>query len=435
MSSALRKLIPPIAVVLLSTAQAWAGWQVLPFTFTETLYKIRFANSDTGWVIGDKHLYKTTDGGTTWSVQDTSWSYSEALCVLNGKIVFYADYNLKKRWTSQGIRKSTDGGLTWATVDTNQFLYTDFEFPTQSVGYASAWTRNGTFVCKTTDGGDHWILLPFAFKPSKNEIQGLSFIGEKNGWAVTWDGYIFGTQDGGDSWTLQDSVKDASNNFVAMHDIQFVTLDSGWVAGGLTGQMVIGRTTNGGDHWDLPVTAGTSAQELCFLNSRLGWIVGTSNGPNYFLANTEDGGISWKSQTSQVANLLGVRSISMIDETTGYAIAMISSPSNFKVLKMSDPAAVDAAAKALPADLALEQNYPNPFNGETVIAFSLPGPQFVRLEIFNIRGERTTTLLAEQRSKGRHEIKIDAARWPAGLYWYRLQARDAQITKKFLLLR
>ena len=55
---------------------------------------------------------------------------------------------------------------------------------------------------------------------------------------------------------------------------------------------------------------------------------------------------------------------------------------------------------ALPADFALGQNYPNPFNPSTLIPYQLPAAGPVRLEVFNMLGQRLTRLVDGERSGG-----------------------------------
>ena len=50
-------------------------------------------------------------------------------------------------------------------------------------------------------------------------------------------------------------------------------------------------------------------------------------------------------------------------------------------------------ALVLPSEVGLGQNYPNPFNPSTLIPYQLSAPSPVRLEVFNILGQRVTTLV------------------------------------------
>jgi hypothetical protein len=80
------------------------------------------------------------------------------------------------------------------------------------------------------------------------------------------------------------------------------------------------------------------------------------------------------------------------------------------------------AGTELPEGFALSQNYPNPFNPSTEIAFCLPGAERVTFEVFNALGQRSATLIDEEFSAGRHSLRFDAAHFPSGVYFYRMQA-------------
>ncbi|MDZ7333497.1 MAG: DUF3160 domain-containing protein, partial [candidate division KSB1 bacterium] len=66
-----------------------------------------------------------------------------------------------------------------------------------------------------------------------------------------------------------------------------------------------------------------------------------------------------------------------------------------------------AEPKPLPKSIKLFQNYPNPFNEQTVIRFQLPRTANVRIEIYNVVGQKIRTLLFEQKTAGVHTIKWD----------------------------
>ncbi len=95
---------------------------------------------------------------------------------------------------------------------------------------------------------------------------------------------------------------------------------------------------------------------------------------------------------------------------------------------------------SLPEEYNLRQNYPNPFNPETRIEFSLPKPSFVKLDIYNILGERITTLVNEQLSAGNWSTSWDGthsngSKVASGIYFYRIETDSFVKSKKMLLLK
>jgi hypothetical protein len=95
----------------------------------------------------------------------------------------------------------------------------------------------------------------------------------------------------------------------------------------------------------------------------------------------------------------------------------------------------DENNEVLPMEYGLDQNYPNPFNPSTEFSFTLPKPSHVRLEIYNIIGQRIHTLTEGQYSAGRHTITWDSGNRASGIYFYRLATEDFVATKKMVLLK
>jgi len=89
---------------------------------------------------------------------------------------------------------------------------------------------------------------------------------------------------------------------------------------------------------------------------------------------------------------------------------------------------------------SLSDNYPNPFNPETRIGYTLAKASHVKLEIFNILGQRIKTIVDEDQTVGKKEITWDGRneqgeQVASGVYFYRLQAKDFVQTKKMVLMR
>jgi hypothetical protein len=99
-----------------------------------------------------------------------------------------------------------------------------------------------------------------------------------------------------------------------------------------------------------------------------------------------------------------------------------------------------AGAGLVPDRYALLQNYPNPFNPTTEIAFTLPAAVRVSLEIYNVLGQRVTTLAEGVLEAGEHVFEWDGTdakghTVSTGIYLYRLQAGDFVDTKKMMLMK
>jgi len=88
-----------------------------------------------------------------------------------------------------------------------------------------------------------------------------------------------------------------------------------------------------------------------------------------------------------------------------------------------------------PDQFSLKQNYPNPFNPSTVISYSLPQASDVRLEVFNLLGQRVSLLVQDRLQAGQHTATFNSAYLSSGIYIYRSQANGFTQTRKMLLVK
>jgi hypothetical protein len=165
---------------------------------------VEFANANLGWVVGldqdlghDHTVYRTTDGGDTWSPN-----------LIAGGYMFWVDFvDASRGWIGTAGRsyyRTTDGGTSW----TAGALPTYFTSPTVSDG---------------------------------------EFADAQTGWAVGWDGYLAKTTNGGISWFLQDLGTTEDHLF----DLSVVSAAEAWITGREQGtdRGFVYHTTNGGTNW------------------------------------------------------------------------------------------------------------------------------------------------------------------------------------------
>ncbi len=96
---------------------------------------------------------------------------------------------------------------------------------------------------------------------------------------------------------------------------------------------------------------------------------------------------------------------------------------------------VKSIIKTLPDNFILMQNYPNPFNPATTISFSLPAKSFVSLKIYNALGKEVSNIVSGELPAGEYKRQWNAADFPSGVYFYRMQVGTQTETKKLVLIK
>ena len=85
--------------------------------------------------------------------------------------------------------------------------------------------------------------------------------------------------------------------------------------------------------------------------------------------------------------------------------------------------------------ISLSQNYPNPFNSATTISFDLSESGPVTLSVYNMLGQKISTLVNGSLEKGRHTVRFDGEPLASGTYLYRLEAAGQVVQKQMLLAK
>ncbi|MCD6441528.1 MAG: T9SS type A sorting domain-containing protein [Candidatus Marinimicrobia bacterium] len=99
-----------------------------------------------------------------------------------------------------------------------------------------------------------------------------------------------------------------------------------------------------------------------------------------------------------------------------------------------------ADLQLLPNTFALKQNYPNPFNSSTAIRYQLPRTADVRIEVYNLIGEKVRTLYRGVQAAGYYTTDwnglSDTNRLlPSGVYIYRMISDEFTATEKMMYLK
>lgn len=116
-----------------------------------------------------------------------------------------------------------------------------------------------------------------------------------------------------------------------------------------------------------------------------------------------------------------------------YAAAVIKSDES--VLLKNNPVELNLSGTAVITEYSLEQNFPNPFNPSTKIKFQIPKDGFVSLKVYDILGNEITTLVNEEKSRGRYEVNFNGSSLANGAYIYKIQSGDFISSKKMILLK
>ncbi len=286
---------------------AWIEQQT-GYSFLQTLYCVKFFNSQTGIIGGHYSAFaRTTNGGLNWiNINNNYYNNYNSLSLINGNTGWIAgDYS-----GLEMIRKTTNAGLSWDSsyFDANTSIR-DIQFIDGNIGYLA----DNHYIKKSTNGGNNWAVI---YDMGINFTNySIFFLNSLTGWASStcYDPYsylfttkLIKTTDGGLNWLIQISDSSYENN--TCNDIQFINDNTGYISRTSLG---IFKTTNGGQNW--MNVQNNSNNPLFFLNENTGWV-----GSEYYIRKTINGGINWNSEN--VIQRVFFNGIFFINELTGWGL-------------------------------------------------------------------------------------------------------------------
>ena len=149
--------------------------------------------------------------------------------------------------------------------------------------------------------------------PQGNTLQDIKMINEQIGYAVGDAGTIIHTDNGGQSWSVQESYID-----VDLRSLSFISEYEGWVIGE---EGFLLHTTDGSSWTILNVGVNLDLYSISFTDAYHGWVSGSiidGNNSKGVVLFTSDGGKTWKKQFEEV-DKLRLHNIQFIDPWNGYA--------------------------------------------------------------------------------------------------------------------
>lgn len=373
---------------------------------------IYFTDPTNGWASQDNDLYRTTNGGVTWTTNFVSaGSHFRSIAFATPQVGFAGNlgkgsYDANTTDTNV-LYRSYDGGVTWSNVPGfaqagMAGLCSIYVLDAQDI-YGAGRVRGPAFVIQSHNGGTNWTLSNLTASNVMNGIMDIYFRDPTNGWVVGMDtnqyssppyyGRIACTTNGGATWQVQVTTTISNCYFWKMSwpsaSVGYVSLQQN----GSYSNLVYYKTTNGGATWvsnSIPETSvglytngyNFYLQGIGFVSTNEGWIGGASGLLTYppsFL-HTTNGGATWSAVGFN--DTFYINRIRFLTPSLGFAaggnlylysvpLSVITQPQSQTVVGPTNVTFSVTATGAPPFAYQWVENGTNPLAGATGATLSL----------------------------------------------------------------
>ncbi len=331
-----------------------------PIVEAPALVEIQFLNELDGWGVTETQIVRSNDGGVTWynvtppDVAETGSTVETFILDKDHAWVQKPDFN---NFPNNGLLyRTTDGGLTW-TISSTPFSGGDLSFVDVNNGWMLADLgvgagSNAVAVFQTTDSGATWTQTYSNDPNTPGAGNSLPLGGIKSdlvplnvqtAWVsgVTYSSgtvYLFRTDDGGHNWTQVNlELPAGAENFeldIDKDQMQFVTATSGFLAVRMAGnstQTAVYTTNDAGNTWTLTPTSIPNAGASDFISAEEAVIY---NGQQFYV--TRDAAHTWTTISPNIVFGDSFAKMDFVNPNIGWVITFDSTNNHRSLYRTDD---------------------------------------------------------------------------------------------------
>jgi photosystem II stability/assembly factor-like uncharacterized protein len=434
--------------------------------------EVCFNPFNSNFILGETQnggLFRTTNGGSSWSQATSGISTSENVAWV-APIIAHPTTDGTFYVARQRVYRSTNNGGNWTAISGNVNGSSSVrEMAISNSNPSIMYATSGSNVFLSVDGG-----VTFTNRTSGLPARTITSVyvhpTNENIALLTFSGFstnkVYKTTNMGTSWfSIHGNLPDSPVNdiFIYTEDVQnpntyfvgtdigvFLTQNDGinWVelTDGLPNTVIIhldyspsNQMMRAGTHGrgvyeafvDLvvPVELTSFTAEKMINKVLLNWSTATETNNLGFeverklknqewvrLAFVEGNGTTTEPKNYQYEDDY---SFLAYEGTILYRLKQVDYDGSYEY---SEQVAVDVTF--VPSEIYISQNYPNPFNPTTSIKYSLPEESMVKIKIYNSVGELVQMLVSETKPAGNYETIWNAENNSSGVYFYSFEIEN-----------
>ena len=268
-----------MSIARTTEASSWLSRDPVPASTSEEdpqpATDLFFAELDLGFATTRRGVYRTSNGGQSWSLEATRPGGFES--------VYFAGSSAGYAVGRGGAAYSTtNGGLSWkatgAGISVPSLTLTSVRCADALL--CAVTTSTGNRLLRTIDGGASWTTV---FLPEGIEALSTAFTSPLDAVAAGASGALATSADGGGSWSALGAG--LSGTFARLRG------GSGFLAFAIGNHGALARTNDGGRSWTgIAVPTNESLVDVSFADESSGYALDLAG----TLFRTEDGGSSWR---------------------------------------------------------------------------------------------------------------------------------------------